>query len=162
MSASACDHRKAPNNDFCWCKYPQSIYPNWTNRQQKKSALLKVIENETGNCTIHYLEVKRDGMFVNSGTREVNRATQDTQWHDISGVSHVILVASVNALFSLSLQSSKDVRLRMLFVDHCSGPVLQMIGTHYNVEPFFFSSTIGWTPCRFQSNIVSKESDRAS
>ncbi len=48
----------------------------------------------------------------------------------------------------------------MLFVDNCSGPVLQMIGTRYNVEPFYFSSTIGWTPCRFQSNVVSNISDR--
>lgn len=50
----------------------------------------------------------------------------------------------------------------MLFVDNCSGPVLEMIGTRYNVEPFYFSSTLGWTPCRFQSNVVKNESDRES
>lgn len=34
-----------------------------------------------------------------------------------------------------------------------SGPVLQMLGAKYNIEPFFWSSSLNWIPSRFQSNV---------
>ncbi|KAJ7768761.1 hypothetical protein B0H14DRAFT_2968337 [Mycena olivaceomarginata] len=46
-----------------------------------------------------------------------------------------------------------DVRLRALFVDSLSGPVLQMLGTKFNVEPFFFSSSFNWIPARYQEAV---------
>ncbi|KAF8236084.1 hypothetical protein L208DRAFT_1391150 [Tricholoma matsutake] len=35
-----------------------------------------------------------------------------------------------------------------------SGPVLQMLGTKYKVEPFFFSSSINWIPSRYQEDPI--------
>ncbi|KAG6828451.1 hypothetical protein H0H92_007936 [Tricholoma furcatifolium] len=40
-----------------------------------------------------------------------------------------------------------------------SGPVLQMLGTKYNIEPFFFSSSINWIPTRFQENLIPGKGD---
>ncbi|KAF6751701.1 hypothetical protein DFP72DRAFT_473080 [Ephemerocybe angulata] len=34
-----------------------------------------------------------------------------------------------------------------------SGPVLQMLGAKYNIEPFYFSSSLNWIPSRFQSAV---------
>ena len=53
-----------------------------------------------------------------------------------------------------------DVRIRTLFVDSLTGPVLQMLGSRYNIEPFFFSSAIGWIPSRFQTHLIPNVSDR--
>lgn len=105
MSALACDHRKAFDQYVCWCKYPQSLYPNWTERQQKKSALLKVIDNRTHSCAIHYLDVKKDGIFVNGGVRDVNRVTQDTHWQGIRNeVSHFTSRFSVPNFLSFPVE----------------------------------------------------------
>ena len=54
------------------------------------------------------------------------------------------------------------MKVRTLFAEGLSGPVLQMLGTRYNIEPFFFTSTLGWIPSRFQSHVVPHESDRTS
>ena len=36
-----------------------------------------------------------------------------------------------------------------------------MLGTRYNIEPFYFSSSLGWIPSRYQSNTVSGVGDRS-
>jgi len=89
MSAEACVHKQAPEQEICWCKYPQALYPNWTPRQQRKSRIAKVIEKKnTDTSTIHYLDVMKDGMFVKGAEKEINRRTQDTHWLSIQrGVS---------------------------------------------------------------------------
>ncbi|KAF7366809.1 hypothetical protein MSAN_00939200 [Mycena sanguinolenta] len=43
--------------------------------------------------------------------------------------------------------------VRALFVDSLSGPVLQMLGTKFDVEPFFFSSSFNWIPARYQEAV---------
>lgn len=143
LSAAACDHAQMPRQEVCWCKYPQALYPNWTPRQQKKSKIAKVIATRRhDSCTLYYLDVMEDGIFVNWGEREVNESTQDKQWHTMQEENR-----------------PEGVRVRAIFVDGLSGPILQMLGTRYNIEPFFFSSTIGWIPSRHQSNIEPHESD---
>jgi hypothetical protein len=47
---------------------------------------------------------------------------------------------------------TSDVRVRALFVENMSGPVLRMLGAKYNIEPFFFSSSLNWIPTRFQED----------
>ncbi|RXW19709.1 hypothetical protein EST38_g6149 [Candolleomyces aberdarensis] len=46
-----------------------------------------------------------------------------------------------------------NIRVRALFVENMSGPVLRMLGARFNIEPFFFSSSINWIPSRFQEEI---------
>ncbi|KAF8908206.1 hypothetical protein CPB84DRAFT_1813404 [Gymnopilus junonius] len=142
MSASPCEHAQARNQEFCWCKYPQALYPNWTPRQQKKSGISRIVESrKSDTCTLYYLDVMEDGIFRNPGERNVNDRTQDKQW--------------------LAIQEGRPqgVKVRALFAEGLSGPVLQMLGTRYNIEPFFFTSTLGWIPSRFQSHVVPHESD---
>ncbi|KAK7441986.1 hypothetical protein VKT23_016264 [Stygiomarasmius scandens] len=40
-----------------------------------------------------------------------------------------------------------------------SGPVLQMLGANYNIEPFFFSSSLSWIPSRFQEDVQEAKGD---
>jgi len=63
---------------------------------------------------------------------------------------------SVNHLW----QRPTTSRARVVFLDTLNGPTLQMFGTRYNIEPFFFSSTIGGIPARFQSNVIAGKEDR--
>ena len=67
--------------------------------------------------------------------------------------------------------------MRALFVENMSGPVLRMLGAkyvlsslkgrmadgtlyRYNIEPFFFSSSLNWIPSRFQSDAREGVGDR--
>lgn len=49
--------------------------------------------------------------------------------------------------------------MHALFIESISGPVLQMLGAKYNIEPFFWSSSLNWIPSRFQSNVKAGEGD---
>ncbi|KAK7056718.1 hypothetical protein VNI00_002435 [Paramarasmius palmivorus] len=40
-----------------------------------------------------------------------------------------------------------------------SGPVLQMLGARFNIEPFFFSSSLNWIPSRFQEEVRRDKGD---
>ncbi|SJL10692.1 uncharacterized protein ARMOST_14084 [Armillaria ostoyae] len=53
-----------------------------------------------------------------------------------------------------------NARVRALFVENMSGPVLQMLGAYYNIEPFFFSSSLSWIPSRFQEEVQPGRGDR--
>ena len=101
---------------------------------------------------------------MNLGEREVRESTQDEQWRVMQEEvwwSFLFYFLVVDRLV-WKQNRPKGVRVRSIFVDGLSGPVLQMLGTRYNIEPFFFSSTIGWIPSRHQSNVEAHESDRKS
>ncbi|KAG1861110.1 hypothetical protein DFJ58DRAFT_873299 [Suillus subalutaceus] len=51
------------------------------------------------------------------------------------------------------LQVRENVRVRALFVDNMSESVLKMLGTKYNIEPFFFASSINWIPSRYREEV---------
>jgi hypothetical protein len=106
-----------------------------------------------------------DGIFVSLGEREVNKFTQDKQWHEMQAEvcdGHPYFASSLLIVLVRKQNRPEGVRVRAVFVDGLSGPVLQMLGTRYNIEPFFFSSTIGWIPSRHQTNVKPHESDRKS
>ncbi len=81
-------------------------------------------------------------------------------------------------LYLKSAQRPRNPRVRALFVENMSGPVLQMLGTmcaqfpsiqmfeftgayvSYNIEPFFFSSSLSWIPSRFQEEVQPGRGDR--
>ncbi|KAG6879295.1 hypothetical protein C0992_003780 [Termitomyces sp. T32_za158] len=46
-----------------------------------------------------------------------------------------------------------------MFVENLTGPMLQMLGTKYNIEPFYFSSSVGWIPSRYQESVRLGDSD---
>ena len=85
MSARECVHDVLKGQEFCWCKYPQSMYPNWTPRQQKKSKIKKVIDSSRGRCLVYYVDVGSNGRFQSAGaSRRVDAQDLDTlraQWN---------------------------------------------------------------------------------
>ncbi|KAJ3510345.1 hypothetical protein NLJ89_g4728 [Agrocybe chaxingu] len=50
-------------------------------------------------------------------------------------------------------------RVRLFFVENLSGNVLQMLGTVYKIEPFFFSSSLNWIPSRYQEDVDAEHGD---
>ncbi|PBK90741.1 hypothetical protein ARMGADRAFT_1082467 [Armillaria gallica] len=127
-----CNH---VNCNGCWKRYPQSRFPNWSPSQVKRSGILDVIENYNRNipCTIHRVDVDDRGYFTDPGKYEITEQTKDASWE-----------------FLIQPHRPANTRVRSLFVENMSGPVLQMLGAYYNIEPFFFSSSISWIPSRFQ------------
>ncbi|ESK94948.1 hypothetical protein Moror_13953 [Moniliophthora roreri MCA 2997] len=130
-----CDHTICGG---CWRNYPQSRFPNWTVSQQRRSAIYDIIHESTENapCVIYHVDVDTKGEFQDAGMLSVTRETQEEFWE--------LLVNS---------QRPEQTRVRALFVEHMSGPVLQMLGAKYNIEPFFFSSSSNWIPSRFQEEV---------
>ncbi|KAJ7512354.1 hypothetical protein B0H11DRAFT_1699283 [Mycena galericulata] len=118
-----------------WSKYPQSLYPNWTPAQQEKSGIAQIIQHGRESSTIHHVNVLKTGVFTSDEDDVVTDETQDEYWKKLQD------------------DLPDEIRLRALFVDKLSGPVLQMLGTRYNVEPFFFSSSLKWIPARYQEAV---------
>jgi len=79
----------------------------------------------------------------------------------------------------MRLQRPGNIRVRSLFVDRLTQPVLKMLGTkyvlpfarllafmdlmhRYNIEPFFFTSSVNWIPSRYQEAFSHGSGDRNS
>ncbi|KAJ6460942.1 hypothetical protein C8R45DRAFT_794377, partial [Mycena sanguinolenta] len=118
-----------------WSMYPQSLYPNWTPSQQQKSGITKIVERDRERCTIHRVYVRETGKFTLEKDDVVEPDNPNDYWD------------------KLHEEGPPDVRVRALFVDSLSGPVLQMLGTKFEVEPFFFSSSFNWIPARYQEAV---------
>ncbi|KAF8892904.1 hypothetical protein BD779DRAFT_1765736 [Infundibulicybe gibba] len=126
--------------------YPQSRFPNWTPRQVDKSGITDAIQyyRRDTPCIVYYVDVDDRGIFTNPGAPlvvDVNSPSDSD-----TGVSYAWnkIVAS---------ERPPNSRVRALFVENMSGPVLQMLGARYNIEPFFFSSSLSWIPSRYQEDV---------
>ncbi|KAF6751709.1 hypothetical protein DFP72DRAFT_906906 [Ephemerocybe angulata] len=124
----------------CWGGYPQSRFPNWTKRQVKKSKIWDAIwsYDRSKACTIYRCDVDTNGFFTDAGVLPAVDGKDDETW---------------TRIIDESRQRPDNVRIRALFVENMSGPVLRMLGARYNIEPFFFSSSLNWIPSRFQEEI---------
>jgi len=136
-----CDHLDAAKCKGCWSGYPQSLFPNWTPAQQRRSQISKIVDRSTDTCVIRYVDVDEKGEFSPSEDLTVTSAGTDAHWQ------------------FMRQPRPEGTRLRAMFVENLSGPVLQMLGTKYNIEPFYFSSSIGWIPSRFQEELKPDKSD---
>ncbi|KIL59755.1 hypothetical protein M378DRAFT_131254 [Amanita muscaria Koide BX008] len=130
------------NNEVIQCKaclegYPQSLFPNWTMSQQQKS-LIAGINQTDHRCTLISVELatKQDGQPFSTALR----INVDQKCYEL-------------ALTTLREMLTRTVKVRAIFVDGISGCTLKMLGTLYDIEPFFWSSSLGWTPSRFQESL---------
>ncbi|KAK1225976.1 hypothetical protein PQX77_011044 [Marasmius sp. AFHP31] len=134
----ACPHDDCDGK--CWKGYPASRFPNWTPSQVKRSQIQKVIDHPfERDCKIYAADVDTTGYFSNVGeprTVHKTEASASEFWHDI-----------------VHEKRPDNLRVRALFVDDMTGPVLQILGARYNIEPFFFSSSLSWIPTRFQEEV---------
>ncbi|KAJ7031642.1 hypothetical protein C8F04DRAFT_1110130 [Mycena alexandri] len=138
-----CDHTSC---DGCWQGYPQSRFPNWTPSQVRRSRIHKAITDYTNAepSIIHYVDVDSNGFFTDSGKLVTDDTTKEELW---------------NTLINEGSQRPGNIRVRALFIEHLTGPVLMMLGATYNIEPFFFSSSLGWIPSRYQEEVRPKQGD---
>ncbi|KAF9045252.1 hypothetical protein BJ165DRAFT_1346493 [Panaeolus papilionaceus] len=130
----------------CWTGYPQSRFPNWTPRQVRKSKIEEAIRdyNRNEQCILYRVDVDDNGYFSNVAPIEVddNDAFSETLWTKL-----------------VNEERKPNNRVRAVFLHNTSGPVLQMLGTKYNIEPFFWSSSLNWIPSRFQEAAKPGEGD---
>ncbi|KAG8216442.1 hypothetical protein J3R82DRAFT_6548 [Butyriboletus roseoflavus] len=116
-----------------WSLYPQSLFGNWTHDQVERCGILKIKHQET--CSVHKVDVFKDGTFERSDEgRTVEIETPRAYWN------------------ILNTRPPSNIRVRALFVENMTVPVLQILGTKYNVEPFFFASSANWIPSRYQED----------
>ncbi|KAF8892914.1 hypothetical protein BD779DRAFT_1436236 [Infundibulicybe gibba] len=134
-----CDHQTCGG---CWKGYPKSRFPNWTPRQVDKSKITDAIHRNVP-CTIYSVDVDNEGIFTKSGEPLVVNSANVPQIWDI---------------FVKSARPERN-RVRALFIENMSGPVLQMLGARYNIEPFFFSSSLNWIPSRYQEDVKPETGD---
>ncbi|KAF9048217.1 hypothetical protein BDZ89DRAFT_1057791, partial [Hymenopellis radicata] len=128
-----CDHSDCEGR--CWKDYPASRFPNWTPSQVAKSRIVNV----------YIVDVNVRGLFLKADTETIREENKQAFWEYI-----------------IRNHRPPTTRVRALFVENMSGPVLQMLGAKYNIEPFFFSSSISWIPSRFQEEVRPGKGDRTS
>ncbi|KAH9474784.1 hypothetical protein JR316_0013249 [Psilocybe cubensis] len=138
-----CNHKTC---EGCWDLYPQSLYPNWTPSQVRKSQINKAITDYRNDvpCIIHLVDVDHNGLFK---VPEPGKIISDED--RLSKTWEALITSNI----------PDDNRVRCLFIENLSGPVLQMLGTRYNIEPFFFSSSLNWIPSRYQEEVRPGEGD---
>ncbi|KAF8997736.1 hypothetical protein BDQ17DRAFT_1544284 [Cyathus striatus] len=136
-----CDHSACGGK--CWREYPKSRFPNWTEGQVKKSGIWEAIHqyDKSKPCVIHHVDVNDKGLFADPGFMTDNN-DNDRTWKTI-----------------MEGKLPNGLRVRALFIENLSGPVLQMLGAKYNIEPFFFSSSLNWIPSRYQEDVKLGEHD---
>lgn len=137
-----CDHASCGG---CWKGYPQSRFPNWTEAQVSRSKIANAIANygrSADPCVIYRADVLANGIFKNVPSVVATDKDLDGTWNTV-----------------IRTIRPKDIRVRALFVKNLSGSVLQMLGTSYNIEPFYFSSSLNWIPSRFQEDIQDGKGD---
>ncbi|KAG6904868.1 hypothetical protein DXG01_006627, partial [Tephrocybe rancida] len=139
-SIQRCNHQDAKKCNRCWTGYPQSLFPNWTPAQQERSRISTVVKLHD-TCKIHYVDVNEKGEFTISESVVVPPNGSDAHWE------------------LMKKPRPKGTRLRAMFLENLSGPVLQMLGAKYNIEPFYFSSSIGWIPSRYAEEVKLGHSD---
>lgn len=140
----ALDYNRTPTSPDAaaqsWRGYPETLFGNWQPDQVKRSKMLSNC-SQLDMCSVHWLDILRDGTFTildgegRDQTSRVMRDRVDEFWE------------------LLQTPRSANIRVRALFVDNLSLPVLQMLGTKYNIEPFFFSSSLNWIPSRYQEEV---------
>ncbi|KIK67895.1 hypothetical protein GYMLUDRAFT_155325 [Collybiopsis luxurians FD-317 M1] len=130
-----CDHKDCGG---CWREYPQSRFPNWTSGQVQRAGISQVIHNydRHATCTIYYANVDTGGLFTNDDKEVIGEGNKDEFWKQIARETR-----------------PSNLRVRALFIENLTGPILQMLGAKYNIEPFFFSSSLSLIPSRFQEEV---------
>ncbi|KAG1736654.1 uncharacterized protein EDB91DRAFT_1141995 [Suillus paluster] len=153
MDVNAVDFKTSPTVDIdqSWPGYPQNQFGNWTPDQVRRSQMLEKCSKNQSSA-IYWMDVLHDGSFIspdiapdmgeNGHTTVVTSQREDDFWNMLQG------------------ERPKNIRVRSLFVDDLTSPVLRMLGTKYNIEPFFFTSSINWIPSRYQEAPIHGEGDR--
>ncbi|KAH7904149.1 hypothetical protein BJ138DRAFT_1186052 [Hygrophoropsis aurantiaca] len=96
--------------DKSWRGYPQNLFANWTHDQVKRSKMLTSCSN-SGDSSIYMIDVMEDASFVEHPVISVTTEDADEFWDFVEEVR------------------PPDIRVRALFVENMTQPVLKMLGT---------------------------------
>ncbi|KAJ4474023.1 hypothetical protein C8J55DRAFT_518737 [Lentinula edodes] len=145
-----------------WSHYPQSQFANWTQWQQNKSGIARVVNRRLPlpeDCRIFKLDIWSDGIF-----RADNVRSEEGDYVVKSGrVGSREVAESIEKFWQvLGEKPRSEARIKVFFVDNLSGPVLQMLGTKYRIEPFFFSSSLNSIPSRYQEQVRPGKGDHVT
>lgn len=112
MPTHVCDHLDAAKCKGCWSGYPQSLFPNWTRGQQKKSRISKVIDRPMDNhdSIIHYVDIAEDGTFAATEGLRVGDANKDAHW-DFMRQPVSTTPTMVTGLSLMHVQTSSGLRV---------------------------------------------------
>ncbi|KAG2347012.1 hypothetical protein BDR05DRAFT_958450 [Suillus weaverae] len=148
LSSSEPPFRKGEHE---WRGYPQELFGNWSPIPVARSKMLTQCARTVKPCVVYGMDVAGDGQFK----------TREPGLHRIE-----VPEEKINEFWSI-LQDEEsivrnNVRVRAFFVDNLSESVLKMLGTKYNIEPFFFTSSTNWIPSRYQEDVRHGVGDRTS
>ncbi|KAG1776459.1 hypothetical protein EV702DRAFT_1187423 [Suillus placidus] len=115
-----------------WRGYPQELFGNWSPIPVARSEMLTQCARAVKPCFVYGMDVMGDGQFK----------TREPGLHRIE-----VSEEKINEFWS-KLQDEET-----LFVDNLSESVLKMLGTKYNIEPFFFASSTNWIPSRYREDV---------
>jgi hypothetical protein len=177
----ACAHE---NCDICpqFLGYPQSHFPNWTPDQVLRCRITPRITERQHDCKIYHVDVTnnqgkfapcdRRGFQVTTGTneRELWNWLQTSVRNDLLclflhslGISRGLLDC-VFVLFLSRIYQARCCRFleagKLLLLFNGTARTSETLNS-YNIEPFFFSSSLNWIPSRYQENVIPKKGDRA-
>lgn len=111
-----------------WSHYPQSLFGNWTHDQVQRCSILKMTHDEP--CSVHMVDVFKDGTFERSTQdRTVDVETPRLYWNHLETPVSSGHVSRWDALTGPHQQPCSNIRVRALFVENMTVPVLQILGT---------------------------------
>ncbi|KAH7101558.1 cora-like Mg2+ transporter protein-domain-containing protein [Auriculariales sp. MPI-PUGE-AT-0066] len=123
-----------------WKHFPQSHFPNWTPAVIERSGLAsEVFDAEHTSTNVLTIDLLSDGSL------RVGRSFDGEQTDDFWAM--------------LQQEPNPEVRLNCFFVEDLNGPILQMLGAWYDIEPFFFSSAINGIATRYEEVVGPEEEE---
>ncbi|KAF9485235.1 hypothetical protein BDN70DRAFT_871644 [Pholiota conissans] len=136
---------QADDSSDSWRRYPTQLFPNWQSPRLLRSGMKKLIDKrkEKGDpdCVVYYIEIDKGGRFTKPGQYTVDEDSPTEFWETIKQ------------------ERTRPNHVKVLFVENLSGTALQMLGTMYKIEPFFFSSSLNWIPSRYQEGMQQNQGD---
>ncbi|TFK40046.1 hypothetical protein BDQ12DRAFT_601934 [Crucibulum laeve] len=138
------DDQDADTKAEPWSNYPAKTFPNWTRSRVERSGIGNVMRSNSKltSCRIYHIDVRDNGQFSSLAENTVKDESK-----------------SKSEFWGMMQKRPEGVRVRALFIENLSGNVLQMLGTRYNIEPFFFSSSLNWIPSRYQEDVQVNQGD---
>jgi hypothetical protein len=99
-----CDHSPEKCNR-CWTGYPQSRFPNWTERQVKKAKIYDIVHHYSKSipCICYRVDVNDHGFFTNPKETTAVYGDEDIAWdilvHEQVSCGHLGICRTLSNLF---------------------------------------------------------------
>jgi hypothetical protein len=124
----SCQHKDC---DDCatWLNYPQSLFPNWTTEQVRRSGML-VKSGQQDHCQMYTLDIEENGDFQHLEEIPVVKDREKDLWDFLHEEVKETSYRPYSFLFLLirSGLQRPPLRARAFFVENITSPVLRILG----------------------------------